>query len=64
MPAANVDYWNRKFERNVARDAQNKADLESDGWRVMVVWECELKDLTALQFRFLDYFNKICVDGV
>jgi DNA mismatch endonuclease (patch repair protein) len=64
MPATNIDYWNRKLERNVARDAQNKAILENGGWRVLVVWECELKDLTALQARVLDYFNTLHVDGV
>lgn len=63
VPATNIGYWNRKFERNVARDAQNKIALENGGWRVLVVWECELKNLAALQARLLDYFNTIRVDG-
>lgn len=37
MPATNIDYWNRKFERNVARDAQSQATLESGGRSVLVV---------------------------
>lgn len=64
MPATNIDYWNRKFERNVTRDAQNKIAFESGGWRVLVVWECELKDFAALQARLFDYFNTLRVDGV
>ena len=64
MPAANSDYWKRKFERNVTRDAQNRIALESGGWRVLVVWECELRDLTALQVRLSDYFNTHRVDSV
>lgn len=64
MPAANSDYWKRKFERNVTRDAQNRIALESGGWRVLVVWECELRDLTALQVRLSDYFNTLRVDSV
>lgn len=63
MPATNIDYWTRKFARNTARDEKNKIALENDGWHVFVVWECELKDLTALQARLLDYFNKPRFDG-
>jgi DNA mismatch endonuclease (patch repair protein) len=50
-PASNTDYWNAKFARTVARDAMNKALLEMKGWRVLTVWECELKDVSALQAR-------------
>lgn len=57
MPASNTEYWKRKFSRIVARDAQNTLRLEQDGWRVMVVWECELKDIDALTARFARHFN-------
>lgn len=63
MPATNIDYWNRKFARNVARDAQNKTALESGGWSVLIVWECELKNVAALQTRLLEHFNTIRIDG-
>lgn len=42
-PKANADYWLAKVERNRARDARNVADLTALGWRVIVVWECEMK---------------------
>ena len=42
-PKTNESYWIQKIERNHARDIENKAKLESSGWRVIVVWECELK---------------------
>ena len=45
-PKKNVEYWTAKFERNVERDRENVAALEADGWRVHVVWECELKKKT------------------
>jgi len=45
MPASNTAYWERKFQRTVARDAANKAALEQMGWRVIIVWECELRTL-------------------
>ena len=43
MPKSNVDFWKAKFDRNRARDAHNHEELVSDGWTVVVVWECALK---------------------
>lgn len=42
-PKANVEFWARKFEGNVARDARHVEELRRRGWRVAVVWECALK---------------------
>ena len=42
-PKSNVEYWSIKFERNVERDKQNLAQLRRDGWKVHVVWECQLQ---------------------
>lgn len=42
-PKSNQDYWVPKFKRNVERDRENVAALKADGWRVHVIWECELK---------------------
>ena len=42
-PKANADYWNAKLARNVARDREVTARLIADGWRVVTVWECDLK---------------------
>jgi DNA mismatch endonuclease (patch repair protein) len=41
-PKTNTRFWTDKFERNVKRDIRNRASLEELGWRVFVVWECEL----------------------
>ena len=43
MPKSRVDYWKEKLERNRQRDLEHIAALEANGWRVLVVWECELK---------------------
>ena len=42
-PASNTDYWYAKIMKNVERDAENYQRLEADGWKVAVVWECQLK---------------------
>ncbi|TFI57516.1 DNA mismatch endonuclease Vsr [Sphingomonas parva] len=41
-PKSNTGFWQEKFDRNVQRDARNVAAIEAEGWRVIVVWECEL----------------------
>jgi DNA mismatch endonuclease (patch repair protein) len=43
MPKSNLEYWKPKLERNIHRDEANIKALIADGWRVIVVWECELK---------------------
>ena len=45
-PKSNVERWNRKFDTNVARDAQNLAAIKALGWHVIVIWECEVRDGT------------------
>jgi DNA mismatch endonuclease (patch repair protein) len=51
VPKANRDYWLAKVARNRARDIDSRERLEAAGWRVEAVWECELKDRTALAAR-------------
>lgn len=41
-PKSNVDFWMIKFARNVERDAAVESTLRHSGWRVLVVWECDL----------------------
>ncbi|MBK1637171.1 very short patch repair endonuclease [Rhodovulum adriaticum] len=43
LPRSNLDYWRPKLEGNVRRDAEKDEALRALGWRVLVVWECELK---------------------
>ena len=47
-PTSNTDYWTKKFRRNVERDKQTKAALRKLGWRVIVVWECQLRKQSFL----------------
>lgn len=48
-PSSNVEYWSKKINRNVERDAQNIALLTEQGWRVLIIWECQLKKNVAEQ---------------
>jgi DNA mismatch endonuclease (patch repair protein) len=51
VPKANRDYWVAKVRRNVSRDETHRASLQAAGWRVLVLWECGLKDDGALEAR-------------
>lgn len=46
-PTSNTEYWIPKIERNVLRDQQNQLALEKLGWRVLTIWECQLKKRVA-----------------
>ena len=42
-PKTRTDFWSAKFEYNKARDHRNYQKLEDMGWRVLIVWECEIR---------------------
>ena len=46
-PSSNTDYWHKKINRNVERDEEIRNTLEEAGWRVLVIWECQLKKKVA-----------------
>jgi DNA mismatch endonuclease (patch repair protein) len=51
-PSDNAGYWSAKQAGNAARDVENVLKLEKTGWRVFIVWECELKRPEASLDRF------------
>ncbi len=57
QPKQNADYWRAKIARNVARDAASEAALEDAGWRVLTVWECQIKDRAALSSRLQGFLG-------
>lgn len=42
MPRSRQAFWREKFERNMARDQKNRAELRRLGWKVLVLWECQV----------------------
>jgi DNA mismatch endonuclease, patch repair protein len=62
VPKANRDYWVEKVARNRARDVASQSALAERGWRVAVIWECELGDGVALSGR-LGALLKDCHPG-
>ncbi|WP_188825464.1 very short patch repair endonuclease [Brucella endophytica] len=48
---SNKAYWGPKMDRNVERDQRNLERQEEAGWVVLVIWECELRDMNAVRDR-------------
>jgi DNA mismatch endonuclease, patch repair protein len=49
----NKNFWHKKFAANVLRDQLNHAEFKESGWRLKVVWECELRQKSPAQLRSL-----------
>jgi len=45
LPDANYEFWKTKIEVNVKRDQENYDALEKQGWRVVIIWQCEINNL-------------------
>jgi DNA mismatch endonuclease, patch repair protein len=57
IPKSRLEYWQPKLERNKLRDKLNQRKLRAEGWNMLTLWECELKDLDQTKRRisaFLD----------
>lgn len=63
LPKTNVDFWNHKIAMNIARDYANNVDLKLAGWRVIRIWECEIKTKAkrnaTLEALYLDIISKM-----
>ena len=47
-PKTRQEFWNKKFNENINRDKINQENLSSKGWKIIIVWECEIKDKNLL----------------
>jgi len=48
-PKTNKEFWQEKFKRNVDRDRKREKELKLQGWQVIVIWECETENRTAIE---------------
>lgn len=58
LPVSKPDYWGPKFARNVERDRQHLAAIEQLGWKVLVLWECELRHERKLQRALIRFLGR------
>ena len=58
LPLTNTVFWKNKFERNVLRDKEKIELLEKQGWKVLVIWECEIKkEIQKLYLKIKDCYQ-------
>ena len=61
LPKTRASYWRQKLEANRARDVVSVSTLENMGWKVMIVWECEIlaKDSSRLFERLVNFLDEM-----
>lgn len=59
LPKSNVDFWKHKIAMNMARDYANTVDLELAGWRVIRVWECEIRPKATREATLSSLYSRI-----
>lgn len=57
IPKSNKDYWICKVEGNRSRDAKNLEALALDGWKSLVIWECEIRELDRVRSRLQSFLG-------
>jgi DNA mismatch endonuclease (patch repair protein) len=56
-PKSNLDYWSPKLQENINRDNKNVLELEAAGWEVLIVWQCEIKDIDNIERKVVSFLN-------
>jgi DNA mismatch endonuclease (patch repair protein) len=56
-PKTNARFWQEKRISNLERDKRNIRALRSMGWKVLVIWECQIKDKAKLEARIEKFLS-------
>ena len=59
-PKSRVDFWQKKFEDNIQRHKVVTKELKKLDWKVIVIWECEIPDISRLEKRLLKIKEDSC----
>jgi len=57
-PTSRSEYWDKKLDGNIFRDKRNARLLRSLGWRILVIWECQIKNRSRLASRLNHFLLK------
>jgi DNA mismatch endonuclease, patch repair protein len=57
-PTTNIAFWRKKLDLNMERDKRNIRQLRKDGWRVLVVWQCQTKKPETLKQTLYNFLDK------
>lgn len=59
FPKSRLDFWLPKLKGNRERDIKNQTLLREQGWNVLVIWECQLRDINVLQGNVRAFLNDV-----
>ncbi len=59
LPKSNVEFWKEKIERNIERDKESMQALFDLGWKVVRIWECELRNKAKREVTLNKIYNSI-----
>lgn len=57
LPKSRLDFWQPKLEANRTRDARNLRRLRARGWRILVIWECQVRNVAKLERRITRFLG-------
>ncbi len=60
LPETRKEFWEDKIAGNITRDNRNSKELEQQGWKVIVIWQCELKNRKKQRKVFAELKYKLC----
>lgn len=58
LPQTNTAFWVAKLSKNAKRDEKQLRELRAGGWRTLVIWECETKDVPRLSAKLKRFLNR------
>ena len=59
LPKTNTNFWKKKISENIARDQKNIETLREEGWNVITIWQCEIKNKNKRKERLELLLDKI-----
>ncbi|MBB5393925.1 MULTISPECIES: very short patch repair endonuclease [unclassified Herbaspirillum] len=57
LPKSKLEYWQPKINANKSRDAKNVDLLEQQGWKILILWQCELYETETLLLRLEEFLR-------
>lgn len=59
LPQTNCEFWKDKMETNVKRDRKNQKDLKELGWKIIIIWQCQIKNRELFEKTMKKVIKKI-----
>jgi len=57
-PQSHKTFWADKLDKNIDRDKRNKRELELLGWKVLIIWSCEIIDVDKIRNKLIKFLGK------